>query len=260
MALSPEVPWSKVAAALTLQDFTVLDEVEGVVDGDALESSVPRRSPVLTTIDQDRQWRFIVERLRYLRSGSEILALRPDDKDLLLVVGRRVTTLDVEVVSDYVKHVEWVLRGLSRAARRLRPSTELLEAAEELGKLADIEVKLSPRSTDEQRAMKFALDLRSAQVVAGVGAARLALSLLRFRGQARCLILFGDDQVTRDEEEAWRSRSLRARKFLSSAPGFGGAVVEGWLWDAKGGRVIDAHRGLRARALPCPIPRSQPRS
>src|SRR4051794_31680630 len=100
------VPWSKVAAALGLQDFTVLERVDGREDGSLWEANVPMTAPVLATSDQERQWRFIVERLRYLRSGSELLALRPDEKDLLLVVGRVVGSLDVEVLSDYVKHVE----------------------------------------------------------------------------------------------------------------------------------------------------------
>lgn len=253
------LPWNLLEEALATQHFIPVGlaairddsvaewEARGFPEGDAISA-----------VDVDRRWDLIVASLRRLRRKSDFLALRVDDKDLLLVIGRGMEQTDAAHVADYVAYAGDVLAALSKAARRFRVAGEVIEGLEDLsasaGRVLDAKAATRLGRGANDKAARLALQLEAAQVAAGAQAAALALSLLRFRGVFRCVVVVADSVVDETELAAWVGRPQRVRRLSMNPRSLTSSVVEAWLWDVNHGRIIDAHHGLRAKASRPPIP------
>ena len=237
-----DVPWYRLERALRPQFFTVVRAPELDVDRLVeLDQTVPTHADIAKQTAEEPQWEFIVRQLKLIGEDSHFMALRPEEGDLQMVVGRESDLTYPDEIKQWVDSTGEALSAISKAARRFQVSDEVKSEIDEMAE--------ESQEGPEDLGNVAAIPIRLAKLVAG---------LVRFNGRMRCVLVVADPHVRQAEEKAWTRLSLRSRRWGLNPRGLVNAVVEAWLWEVSTGRVLDAHRGIRASFAGSPIPNLSP--
>lgn len=255
--------------------------------GQRLEDRQPPDESLLLELERPARWEFIMAQLRELHRRSRFMALRPDHRDLGIVLAdERPELMQPAEAKDYIQHIADILRRLSSSARRFTVSAETTRALDRLVRAgADFRRSFAAlaavriASADPRVAAVSTGGTLIASLVARVtnssGMSReQAVGELESAGLVHDLERLEIDSVLEavsvissllnfsgqfrcvlvligdvDDElaDSWSAENQRVHRLSGNIRGLKSVVAEAWLWDPKRGRVVDAHTGISAR-------------